>query len=401
MSNGPIPHSGLVLGTPSLTKSCPSGYLEYLWYLYLFYWMLGPVWGIEIPVVGGMIWMLLPVACFLEMGNKVFQVSMPVVWGVCTGVVTIGMQVLFYTWDGTIARREIVEFAYWISLLITVQVLSQRAGFLKRFALVATAIGIACLPYIQIRRVDGVMRAWAAGTLISTPNVLGMWFGFSTVYFVFEGFQSQRVVSRVANWSAAVGCFYVVLIAVSRAPLLAVVLACLVGFRSALKTSFVPLLAFVMFFYIVYIVGVFDEWLDYFFVRGTEDTGRGMLWPAALERISNSPWVGFGLDHVAIHARSGRLVNPHNPILHLMLAVGILPVICFLGYLRKALVGAVRLMQSGQREETTLLPPLVVFALLEVMNLDLAFMLPWVVVVFGLAAQAAHRVSHERPIAPA
>lgn len=400
MSYGSVPHPGLGSGALSVARSRPSDYLEYLWYAYLFYWMLGPVWGIEIPLVGGVIWLLLPVACFLEIGGRIFQVSMPVVWGVCTAVVTIGIQVVLYGWSESVARRELVDFAYWTSLLITVQVLSLRPGFLRRFGLVACAIGLACLPYIQIRRVDGVMRAWAAGTLISTPNVLGMWFGFSTVYFVFMGFQSQKLVSRVANWSAAAGCFYVVLIAVSRAPLLAVLVACLVGFRSALKRSFAPLLAFVIFFYIVYQFGIFDQWLDYYFIRGTEETGRGMLWPAALERISNSPWVGFGMDHVAIHARSGRLVNPHNPLLHLMLAAGVLPVICFLGYLGRALVGARRLMQREQGEEATLLPPLVVFALLEVMNLDLAFMLPWVVVVFGLAAQATYRVSDRRPTAP-
>jgi len=363
--------------------------------------MLGPVWGIDIPFVGGVIWMLLPIACFLELGNKLFQMSMPVAWGICTGVVTIGMQVAFYNWEGAVARKELIDFAYWISLLITVQALSLRPGFLRRFGLVACAIGVACLPYIQMRKVDGVMRAWAAGTLISTPNVLGMWFGFCTVYFVFQGFLARKMVSRVANWCAAVGCFYVVLIAVSRAPLLAVLVACLVGFRSVLKRSFVPLLTFVIFVYIAFLLGVFDEWLDYYFIRGTEDSGRGRLWPAALERISNSPWVGFGMDHVAIHTASGRLVNPHNPLLHLMLAVGALPVICFLGYLRRAFAGAFRLMQNGQGEEATLLPPLVVFALLEVMNLDLAFMLPWAVVVFGLAAQVTHGVSHERPIAPA
>lgn len=380
-----------------LGPSCPPAYLEYVWYLYLFYWMLGAVWNVVIPAVGGVIWVLIALVSFFQVSNRASLVYKPVAWGLCTGFLSIGIQILFHGWSGSVAQHEMTEFAYWISLLITVQALSFRPGFLHRFALVAAILGVACLPYIQVREVGGVMRAWAAGTLISTPNVLGMWFGFCTVYFVFHGFQSQKAISRVANWSAAIGCFYVVLIAVSRAPLVAVFVACLVGFRSVLKRSFAPLMAFAILIYLVYLFGVFDEWLDYYLLRGAEESGRGRIWPSALERIPNSPWIGFGLDDVRVLNAWRKLVNPHNPLLHLMLGVGVLPTICFLGYVFRAIAGAVHLVRREQQGEAMILPPLVVFASLEIMNLDFAFMLPWVVVVFGLAARAGYQGEFQNP----
>ena len=380
-----------------LGPSCPPAYLEYVWYLYLFYWMLGAVWGIVLPDVGGVIWVLIGVASLLQVGNHAILVYKPVGWALCTGGFAIGIQMLFHGWSGRVAQHEITEFAYWISLLITVQALSFRPGFLQRFALLATVLGVACLPYIQVREVGGVMRAWATGTLISTPNALGMWFGFCTVYFIFQGFQYQTLMLRAASWSVALGCFYVVLIAVSRAPLVAVFVACLVGFRSALKRSFAPLMAFAILIYLVYLFGVFDEWLDYYLLRGTEESGRGRIWPAALDRISGSPWIGFGLDDVKVLNGYGKLVNPHNPLLHLMLGVGVIPTICFLGYVFRAIAGAVRLVRREQEGEAMILLPLVVFASLEVMNLDFAFMLPWVVVVFGLAARAGYQGASQKP----
>jgi len=383
---------GVPVGLPERTapKSAayPPAFLEYAWYVCLVYALLGQAWGIVIPLVGGLIWMLIAAACLMSAGGRELSIYKPVAWAFCTGALMIGIELLFHEWNEK-AAVEATAFVQWLALLIIVQSLSLRPGFLQRFALVAFAIGLACLPYLNVKAVGGVMRAWATGTGISNPNVLGMWFGFCTVYFVFWGLQFRDPILRVAIWTAAILSFFIVLIAVSRGPLFAVALACLVGFRSALKGSFGPLVALSFLVFIVSLTGVFDDWLGYYFVRGAEESGRGKLWPAAMERILDSPWVGVGLGDIGILQYDGRLINPHNALLHIALGGGVIPVICFLGYLSKVVMGALRNMQRGHVAEVSLLPPLVVFALVEIMVLDLAFMTAWPVVVFGLAARAS------------
>ena len=384
----------LTEGTTYETAICPPAFLEYIWYMNLAYAMLGQVWGIEIPLLGGVTWMLVAAICFLSVGGQALHVYKPVVWALCTGTLVIAIQLLFH--QGTEeALKEGTFFLSWLAVVITVQSLSLRPGFLQRFAVAALAMGLATVPYIQIDSAGGVMRGRASGTGIATPNVLGMWFGFCTVYLVFWGLQARKLISRAAIWTAAVGCFFVVLIAVSRGPLLGVVLALVVGLRSALKRSFVPLLTLVLSICVVYMSGVFDDWIGYYFVRGAEETGREKLYPIALERILNAPWIGVGLGDIAILIH-GTFVNPHNGLLHIALGAGIVPLICFLGYLAQAAIGALRIMRRGYVGEAALLPPLVVFALVEIMILDYSFMSQWVVIVLGLASRAGQADSYQR-----
>ncbi|MDK2742985.1 MAG: O-antigen ligase family protein [Nitrospira sp. BO4] len=329
--------------------------------------------------------MLLAVACLLSPGGQKLGIYKPVTWAFCTVIVLIVIQLLFHEWDEK-AAVEVTAFVQWFALLITVQALSLRPRFLQRFALVAFAIGLACLPYLNVKAVGGVMRAWAAGTGIANPNVLGMWFGFCTVYFIFWGLQSRELFTRIAIWTAAIFSFFIVLIAVSRGPLFAIVLACIVGFRSALKRSFGPLLTLTFLVFVVSLSGVFDDWFGYYFSRGAEKSGRERLWPAAMERILDSPWVGVGLGDIGMRQSDGEMAPPHNPLLHIALGGGVVPVICFFGYLTRVVMGALRVMQRGHMDEAALLLPLIVFALTEIMILDLVFMTPWMAVVLGMAA---------------
>jgi O-antigen ligase len=376
----------------------PPAFLEYAWYASLAYGMLGQVWGIEIPSVGGAVLVLLAAICLLNLGDHALQVFKPIAWALCTGILIITIQFFFHTSEEK-AWTETMYFFGWLGLLIIAQTLSLRPNFLQRFALVAFVIGSACLPYIEIKMTPGgVLRASASGTGISNPNVLGMWFGFCTIFFIFWGVQSRKPFLRAASWIAAIGSLYIVTLTVSRAPLLGIVLACVVGFRSALKRSFVPLLSLVLLMCLVYISGVFDEEIGYYTARGDEKSGRERLWPVAIERISNSPWIGVGLDNIGIRYTSTRIMNPHNGLLHIALGAGILPVICFVSYLARVVTGAFLLTQRVQVREALLLPPLVVFGLFETLVLDFTFMSSWVVIVFGLAA-ASEVCNQQSPIA--
>lgn len=186
-------------------------------------------------------------------------------------------------------------------------------------------------------------------------------------------------------------------ISVSRAPLVACILACLVGLRSVLKRAFVPAFSLGLLICVVIISGVFDEEIGYYSSRGTEETGREVIWQAALDRFYDAPWIGNGLGDIRVRRGAGRFINPHNGLLHIAVGVGVFPLICFVGYLMKAVIGAFHRMGRIDEGEAILLPPLVVFALIEIMVLDYTFMFPWAVVVLGLAAKAGEAaVSQKR-----
>lgn len=375
----------------------PPAFLEYAWYVNLLYMFLGQVWGIIIPSVGGAIWALVAAGCLLSVHSQARLVYKPVAWALCAGILVIAIQVLFHGVAESVWRAGI-DFVAWIAMLITAQALCLRPQFLQRFALVTLAIGVACVPFIQVRPSGNVMRAWASGTGIGNPNGMGLWFGFCTVYCVFWGFHSQKPTQRTVLWTMAAGCFFMVLLSVSRAPLVAILLACVVGARSVLKRGYVPLLLFTIFVCIVYMVGLFDEWLDYYTARGTEETGRSALWAAGMERFLAAPWFGYGLNDVKVLRAGNLLANPHNGPIHIALGAGIFPAICFMIYVTKAVIGAFRVMRGGYVGETALILPLVVFALIEVMILDYAFMSPWVVVVFGLAARVGESSLGQRRV---
>lgn len=374
---------------------CPPAFLEYTWYAVLFYAMLGQAWGIVIPFVGGGLLMFVAATCYLSVSGQALQVYKPIAWALCTGILIIAIQVSFHA-GGDRAEAEITNLLSWLEVLIIAQSLSLRPGFLQRFALVALAIGVASLAFVNVRVVGGVMRAWASGTGLANPNALGMWFGCCTVYFLFWGVQCRDPMFRIVSWTVAVGCFYVVLIAVSRGPLLGVVLACIVGFRSALKGSFVPLLTLALMLSLVYVSGIFDEWFGYYAHRSAEKTGRDILWPVAMERILNSPWVGVGLNDIRMELHPGFYVNPHNALLHIGLGAGIVPVISFLAYLCRAAIGALHIMRREYVGEAALIPPLVAYTLFIIMLGDFAFMVAWPVVVFGLAASADQAQTRQR-----
>ena len=146
------------------------------------------------------------------------------------------------------------------------------------------------------------MRVRASQTGISNPNSLGMWFGFCAVYFLFRGLQSRTLIMRAVYWAGALGSLYVVALTVSRGPLIGIVLACVVGLHSALKRSFFPVLSLVLLIWLVNESGVFQQAIDSYLMRGTEETGREKLWPLALERLLNSLWTGVGLEDIPTRA---------------------------------------------------------------------------------------------------
>ena len=349
----------------------------------LAYAMLGQAWGMVIPSVGGAFLAVFAVTCFLSTGAKTFRVYAPVALALATASSVIAVQYFLHE-DQSLDNS--MPFVGWFFTVIIVQALSLRPGFLHRFALVAFAIGLGVLPYMQAHTDVRMMRISAGGTGISNPNSLAMWFGFCTVYFLFWGLQSRELMVRLISWGAGLGSLFVVALTVSRGPLLGIALACVVGLRSALKRHFFPVLSLVFLMWLVYVSGVFQDTLDYYLARGMEESGRGKVWPLAFQRLINSPWTGVGLEAIPTWTSSEKAITPHNGLLYIGLGGGIIPLMCFLGYLARVGIGAFYIFRRVHVGDVAFLPPLVTFGLIEVMTLDLAFMSAWIVVVFGLAA---------------
>lgn len=359
----------------------PPAYLEYAWYASIAYATLGQAWGVLIPIVGGALLVLLAVACVYQVGDRAFQVYGPAGWALGTAVSVIAITYVFYD-ERAIEGSSI--FVTWLCTMAIAQALALRPGLLQRFALAAFAIGLSALPFIKAHNVGGITRVWGTGG-ISNPNVLGMWFGFCAVFFLFWGLQSRKTIERTTSWVLALGCLYVILLSVSRGALLAVIVACIVGLRSVLRRYFIPLLLLVLLMWGVYESGVFQPLIDQYVTRGAEKSGREKLWSMGLERLLDSPWIGVGLHDMKMPLSGHRYVNPHNGLLHIALAAGILPLICYLVYLGKVVSGTRRIMRKADFGLTVLLPPLVTFGLLQIMVADYNFMSAWVAVMFALA----------------
>jgi O-antigen ligase len=138
-------------------------------------------------------------------------------------------------------------------------------------------------------------------------------------------------------------------------------------------------------FSVVYASGVFDPLIDQFVTRGAKESGRERLWAMGLPRVLDSPWIGVGEGDIRMPLSGGRYTTPHNGLLHLALAAGIGPLICFLIYLFRVGVGTLRMMQKQSCVEDVLLPPLVAFGIFQIMVSDYHFMYAWGVVAFALA----------------
>jgi O-antigen ligase len=379
------------------TTSCPPVFLEYTWYVSLAYAMLGRAWGIDvIPSVGGALLAVLAAASLLSVGANAQRVYAPVALALCTGLSLIAVQFFVHSAQ---SFDQSIAFVGWLFNLTVVQALSQRSGFLHRFALVAFVIGLGVLPYMQGHADSRLMRVSAGGTGISNPNSLAMWFGFCTVYFIFLGLQSRDLMVRAVYWLAGLSSLFVVALTVSRGPLFGIALACVVGLRSALKRHFFPVVSLVLLVWLVYVSGVFQETVDYYLARGMEESGRGKVWPLAFQRIIDSFWTGVGLEAIPTWTSSEKAITPHNGLLYIGLGAGIFPLMCFLGYLARVGTKTFHILQKVHVGDAALLPPLVTFGLIEVMSLDLVFMSAWVVVVFGLAASWRHsmRSSKDNP----
>ncbi len=383
----------------------PKGF-EYAFYGLVCYSAYGAVLGLHIRFFVPALTVLLAMICLMHLGPKIPAALGPIALPLACGVSFLAIQLgwhgesLLPGIDASRPEGQLRFHAVWLLGLIVMQTLSLNPGFLHRFALVSFVSGVGLLRYLKLYQyTDTIVRLGLEGVGRDNPNHLGMWGGFCAIYFFVLGIETSRTVVRVASWLIGVGCLYIVALTVSRGPLFAAVIAITIAFRRLLKRGFVPILLLLMIAWGFYVSGIFDQVTSFYLSRGLEESGRGLTLPLAIESILSAPLVGSGMESLLLDIPGAeQLVTPHNGIFHLAIAGGVVPAILFLAYWWRAAIGVVR-ARLNHLPDAPFLLPLLVFAFLEMMIIDYAFMSDWHMVVLGAASTAY--VSHQTSAEPA
>jgi O-antigen ligase len=385
------PHPKLVNATtiPSPASGAPPRFVEYGYYCSIFYSILAPVLGLSVGFLGAALLAVLAGLCVLYLGPRVVTFFARIFFPLGCALSLIVMQIVFH--HESLLGENARPFITWILGLIVVQSLSLRQGFLQRFGLAIFLIGLTLLPYLNMDYTGTAEYQRAGlqeGVGLANPNDLATWFGFCALYFIITGIETPRLTVRIVSWLVTIGCLYVVGLTVSRGTLLAFAIGSVVAFRRLLKRGFLPLLLLCTLSWFLYESGVFDRMAAAYTTRATEESGRFLVWPLAIERFLQAPLTGVGVSDMYTYVNTKRAHTPHNGFLYVALASGVVPLLFLVGYWWRAARGALR----AQRVPTIEAPfclPLLIYAFLITMEGNLPFMKPWAIVALAIALTAA------------
>jgi hypothetical protein len=359
-----------------VSKYLPPPEVEYGYYAWVFYSIMGSALGISIDLLGIGMLLLLAGFCVLRMGVRTPTVLRPAALPLACGLSFVAIQTLILG-QSLMGNSYVRAFVPWILGLVILQCLALRRGFLHRFAIAMLLVGASTLPYLRTYINDQTRSGLDQTIGIANPNDLGAWFGFCGVYCAILGLETRRNWLRVASWGAALGCLFVVGLTVSRAPLLAAVISIVLALRNVGKRGLVPLLALAVLAAVVYGLGLFAGTASMYAERGLEETGRFVVWPLAIERFLEVPFTGVGASHVLVFLPgTGHSITPHNSFIFIALASGAIPLAFYLAYWVRLFIDAFRINADGH-EDATFLPSLLLYSFLIAMELNQSFMVPW------------------------
>lgn len=359
---------------------------ENIYYALVAYAILAPAWGVSIPLLGAGGLAALAMYCILRLKKSGISIYKPIALPLGCAVSLVAVQVVIH--DVSFMDPFNRQFVTWILALIIVQSLSLRQGFLHRFSLAALVIGACLLPFLNLDWGGAERTGLEQGVGFSNPNDLASWFGFCAVYFTVLAIESKRHLVRIASLPVVVGCLFLVGLTVSRGALVAIAIAIIVAFRRLLKRGFFPVLILAMLSSLLFLSGLFERSVGLYTERGTEETGRLLVWPLVIKRILESPLSGVGAGAIGTHIPGGdRPVTPHNSFLGVGLAAGIIPLAFFIAYWIKAMRGAYRLSRRGLQDAPFQLP-LIIYAFTIASLSAGAYMYPWTLVTLCTAMSA-------------
>jgi O-antigen ligase len=324
-------YEGSVLSFDPASISAPSAFVEYGFYFYMFYTLLGGVLGLFINNLASGVLVLLVILCLSEVGYNAFTVIRLVAFPLGCALTFTFVQLWVFEESLTEAVRP---FLIWMLLVFLSQMLALRANFLHHFVLVMCLIGLGALPYLSFYQAGEAMQRARIDKAIGFghTNAMGEWYGFCAVYLILLGFTLRTNATRLLSWVSAVACLYVVTLTVSRGALVAVAISIVMASRKLLKRGFLPLLLLMIVLWVVVELGVFEETFKLYTARGTEDSGRLAVWPLIIDSFLGSPLVGVGHGHIGAITSYGIFYTPHNGFLYIAQSSGIFPLILFIAY---------------------------------------------------------------------
>ena len=267
----------------------PSSKTEYAYYCAVIYSVMAPAVGLDIPIVAGAMILVISASCIMQLRSGAKIIYGPIALLLAFAACFFFVQIFIH--GESIFDSTIRSYVIWILSLIIVHSLCLRPGFSLRFPLILFAIGVATIPFIGVNGAEGDMARVEIAVQggLTHPGGLSEWFGFLAVFFAVLGLQARRGLFRIGAWSIAVGCLFIVTLTIERASLFATLLALTVVFRRLLKRGFAPVFALLVLTGVVYESGLFGVAVSKYFDRGFEETGREVIWPAAVDRIFGLP----------------------------------------------------------------------------------------------------------------
>lgn len=375
-----VPLRGVPIHMGHDVRCVPPTSVEYGYFAYLLYLMVGTAWGVSVPLLGGAGLAVLAVLCIVRAGSQWPTIYAPIMYPVACAVSYIALQVIVH--HQPVMAGSVRTFLDWIQALIVVQALAMRRGFLHRFALVALMMGLCVLPFLQTADYASgsqYQRMGAAqGVYLSSANGLAAWFGFCTVYLIVLATEQRRGMVRLASAVAAVGCLYVVGMTVSRGALLAVAAGAVIALRRLLKRGVLAVSSLAILGWVSYASGLFEQAESFYAARGLEETGRLLVWPVVLGRFFSSPLVGVGESNAFTYVVGHGDITPHNSFLFIALTSGIVPLLFYVTYWWQAGRSSLR-AHTARTVDGAFALPLVLYAFLLVHTTNL-LMEPWLTV---------------------
>jgi hypothetical protein len=310
----------------------PSARLEYVFYFAVVYSVMAPALGLEIPVLAGLLIFAVWFFCLFRVQSTIKEVFSPIALLIGCAISFVFVQVAIH--GESIMDADIRAFITWIMGLMIVQALVLRPGFSIRFPIVLFLIGAVTLPFIGFNPGDVDMARVEISVQggLTHPAGFAEWFGFSAIFFAIFGIEAKRPDFKIGAWGVMVICLFLVTLSVERGPLFETALGLILAFRKSLKRVFMPLFIVTFIVGILSFTGLFERAISSYSERGLEDSGREILWPAAIERISDAPFFGEGKSNALIPLSVTKLSPPHNSFLYLGLSSGMIPLLLFAAF---------------------------------------------------------------------
>lgn len=371
-------------GRDTVSRTFPPMWLEYVYYLQVFYSILGSAVGLSFGSLGMLMLAGGVGVCALRLRANFIAFTWSLRIPLLCGISFIAVQLLAH--GASIGDTYVREFVPWMAGTIFLAYLALRPGFIHRGAMLMVAVGLLTLPFFKSFAYDASRAGLDSTIPLANPNDLGAWFGFCAVYCIVLGLETRRNWMRMLAWGMAVACLILVGLTVSRAPLLAAVCSIVFAFRRALKRGFLPLLLLAVAAWVAVGLGIFDSSAERYMQRGLEETGRFLVWPLAINRFVNSPLIGVGASKINTYVPQAEIaIAPHNGPIFIALAAGVIPLIFYVAYWWQMAASTFR---PGQMPggDMPFRRALLIYSFMIMMNLNEAFMMPWMMVTLGSVA---------------